>query len=179
MITEDPAQLGRASHFLLPGVGAFDPTIECLRSSGMLRALEAEVLGRDKPIMGICVGMHLLAESSDEGTCSGLGLIPGHISRIDTHAFDRPPYLPHMGWNGIEGDSKDPLLKGIDLARGFYFLHSFYFDAKDESHVVARVRYGDELPCVVRRGNVIGAQFHPEKSHTNGIRLIKNFVGVD
>jgi glutamine amidotransferase len=83
-----------------------------------------------------------------------------------------------MGWNSIEGDANDPLLAGIDRTRGFYFLHSYFFDAQEAGVVVARVEYGGALPCIVRRGHVIGAQFHPEKSHANGIRLIKNFVGV-
>lgn len=178
LITDDPARFETATHFLLPGVGAFDPTIETLRDSGIVTALEAQVLEHGKPIMGICVGMHLLANGSDEGQCEGLGWIPGHVTRIDTNALNRPPHLPHMGWNSIEGDQDDSLLAGIDLRRGFYFLHSYYFDARDSSDVVTRVEYGGDLPCIVRRGHVIGAQFHPEKSHSNGIRLIKNFVGV-
>ena len=83
-----------------------------------------------------------------------------------------------MGWNSIAGDPADPLLKGIDLGRGFYFLHSYFFDARDPGDVVATVSYGNDLPSIVRKGHIIGAQFHPEKSHSNGIRLIKNFVGV-
>jgi imidazole glycerol-phosphate synthase subunit HisH len=83
-----------------------------------------------------------------------------------------------MGWNGINGDMNDPLLQGVALERGFYFLHSFYFDVHDPGDIVATVHYGGNLPCIVRKGHIIGAQFHPEKSHWNGIRLIKNFVGV-
>lgn len=178
MVTDDASRLKNATHFLLPGVGAFDPTIETLRDSGIVAALELEVMERGKPIMGICVGMHLLANSSDEGHAKGLGWIPGHVTRIDTRTMDRPPHLPHMGWNGVTGDSEDPLLTGIDLERGFYFLHSYYFDARDRDDEVATVFYGNDLPCIVRREHIIGAQFHPEKSHSNGIRLIKNFVGV-
>ena len=178
LITDDPARFETATHFILPGVGAFDPTIETLRASGIMEALEAQVMGRRKPIMGICVGMHLLADGSDEGALEGLGWIPGHVTRIETGSLDRPPYLPHMGWNAIEGCANDPLLKGVQLRQGFYFLHSYFFDARDESDVVARVKYGNDLPCIVRRDHVIGAQFHPEKSHSNGIRLIKNFVGT-
>lgn len=177
-IANDPGQFETASHFLLPGVGAFDPTIATLRDSGIVSALEAEVFGKGKPLMGICVGMHLLANGSDEGEHEGLGWIPGHVTRIDTRALNRPPHLPHMGWNSIEGDANDPLLTGIDLERGFYFLHSYFFDALNAEDVVAQVDYGGAMPCIVRRGHVIGAQFHPEKSHANGIRLIKNFVGV-
>ena len=109
---------------------------------------------------------------------SRLGWISGHVTRIETKALSQRPHLPHMGWNSIEGDPGDPLLTGIDLAHGFYFLHSYYFDAIDDSDVVASVQYGGSLPSIVRRGHIVGAQFHPEKSHANGIRLIKNFVGV-
>ncbi|QBK30801.1 imidazole glycerol phosphate synthase subunit HisH [Roseitalea porphyridii] len=178
IITHDPARFDAATHFLLPGVGAFDPTVETLRVSGILPALETAVMEQRKPIMGICVGMHLLADSSDEGRHQGLGWIPGHVTRIDIQALKQPPHLPHMGWNDIAGDPGDPLLMGVDLERGFYFLHSYFFEPHNPEDVVATVTYGTELPCIVRRGHVIGAQFHPEKSHANGIRLIKNFVGV-
>lgn len=178
LITHDPGRFAAATHFLLPGVGAFDPTIEILRDSGIVSALETEVMERRKPIMGICVGMHLLANGSDEGEREGLGWIPGHVTRIDTRTLKRPPHLPHMGWNGIVGDTAEPLLRGINLEHGFYFLHSYFFDAHEQADVVATVNYGGDLPCIVRRGHIIGAQFHPEKSHSNGIRLIKNFMGV-
>lgn len=179
LITHDPDRFEAATHFLLPGVGAFDPTVETLRNSGILSALKIEVMDRKKPIMGICVGMHLLAKDSDEGSREGLDWVSGHVAQIDTQTLDRSPHLPHMGWNSIAGNVKDPLLKGIDLERGFYFLHSYYFDALDPRDVVATVTYGGRLPCIVRRGHIIGAQFHPEKSHSNGIRLIKNFVRVN
>ena len=177
-ITRDPARFKDATHFLLPGVGAFDPTIETLRESGIFSALETEVITCNKPILGICIGMHLLANGSDEGEREGLGWIPGHITRIDTSTLTKPPYLPHMGWNSISGKTDDPLLKGIDQDKGFYFLHSYFFDVKVRENAVATVSYGAELPCIVRSGHIVGAQFHPEKSHANGIRLIKNFMGV-
>lgn len=178
LITSDPEQFKNATHFLLPGVGAFDPTIKTLRESGILAALEIEVMQNKKPVMGICVGMHLLANGSDEGIQAGLGWIPGHVTRIDVRKLNRPPHLPHMGWNGVTGNSQDTLLQDIDLDHGFYFLHTYFYDASDRNDVVATVDYGGDLPCIVRKGHIIGAQFHPEKSHSNGIHLIKNFVGV-
>ena len=177
-ITRDPACFRDATHFLLPGVGAFDPTMETLCESGILCALEAEVMTRNKPILGICVGMHLLANGSDEGQRDGLGWIPGHIKRVNTSTLTKASHLPHMGWNSIAGNPDDPLLKGIDQDKGFYFLHSYFFDVQGCANTVATVSYGGELPCIVRKGQIIGAQFHPEKSHTNGIRLIKNFMEV-
>ena len=177
-ITRNPSTFKDATHFLLPGVGAFDPTVETLRESGIFSALETEVITRKKPILGICIGMHLLANGSDEGEREGLGWIPGHITRIDTSTLTKPPHLPHMGWNGISGRTDDPLLKGIDQEKGFYFLHSYFFDVQCRANAVATVSYGSDLPCIVRSGHIIGAQFHPEKSHANGIRLIKNFMEV-
>jgi imidazole glycerol-phosphate synthase subunit HisH len=175
-IVDDPREISQGTHFLLPGVGAFDPTMETLETSGLLAALEDEVQGKGKPIMGICVGMQLLAEGSDEGERRGLGWIPGRVRRIDTRKLNRPPHLPHMGWNNISLRSAHPLLDGIDIERGFYFLHSYYFDALEDNDVLATVEYGENLPCVVARGRCFGAQFHPEKSHSNGIQLITNFT---
>ena len=177
-ITCDPARFKDATHFLLPGVGAFDPTIRILRDSSILSHLKTEVMAHNKPIMGICVGMQLLADGSDEGESEGLGWIPGHIRLIESNSKAEPTHLPHMGWNSIAGDPDDPLLEGIDQEKGFYFLHSYFFDAQVPHDVVATVSYGCKLPCIIRRGQIIGAQFHPEKSHANGIRLIKNFVGM-
>lgn len=175
-LAERPDDLQRGTHFLLPGVGAFDPTMRTLRDSGMVLALEEQVHGRGKPVLGICVGMHLLADGSEEGDRPGLGWIPGFVRRIDTGRLDRPPHVPHMGWNSIRQTQPHPILDGIDFEHGFYFLHSYFFDARSRSDVAATVYYGDDLPCVVVRERVIGAQFHPEKSHSNGKRLITNFA---
>jgi len=177
-IASQPTRLAAASHYLLPGVGAFDPTVATLEKSGILAALHNEVMSNEKPILGICVGMHLLADACDEGVSSGLGWIPGHVTQIDISKLNRPPYLPHMGWNSVHSTNDDPLLQGVDLERGFYFLHSYFFNARDPKQVVAEVNYGDALPCIVRKGHIVGAQFHPEKSHSNGIRFLKNFVGT-
>ena len=177
-IAASPDELQEATHFLLPGVGAFDPTIEIIEKSGMLAALEDQVQQRGKPILGICVGMHLLADGSDEGVRKGLSWIPGRVREVDVTALKKPPYLPHMGWNSVTGVQEDELLAGVDLGHGFYFLHSYYFAAERNEDVVATVSYGADFPCVVRRGHVVGAQFHPEKSHANGVRLLKNFVGM-
>ena len=177
-ISRDPVRFKDATHFILPGVGAFDPTIQALRESGILYALETEVMTHSKSVLGICVGMQLLADGSDEGRSQGLGWIPGYIRRIDTSTLTKPPHLPHMGWNSITGKHDDPLLRGINQDEGFYFLHTYFFDVKVSENTLATVVYGCELPCIVRRGNIIGVQFHPEKSHANGIRLIKNFMEI-
>jgi len=171
-----PRELSAATRYLLPGVGAFDPTMETLTRSGVLDVLTEGVIGKGKRVLGICVGMQLLAEGSDEGQMPGLGWIKGRVRRIDTSRLERPPMLPHMGWNSVHTANKATLFEGIDLSRGFYFLHSYFFDVASQSDVSAYATYGDDLPCAVENGNVFGAQFHPEKSHANGMRFLLNYA---
>ncbi len=175
-ITKDHAELRAAERYILPGVGAFDTTMRSLSGSGLVALLNDEVHGRNKKILGICVGMQILGDSSDEGSLPGLGWIPGHIRRIDASAIPSRPKLPHMGWNAVRLNMPSPLFESVDLDRGFYFLHSYYFDAADQASVVATVSCGKDLPCSVTRGNVIGMQFHPEKSHANGVAVFRNFA---
>ncbi len=171
-----PADLEQADRFLLPGVGAFDPTMAQLDHSGILEALRVQVFEANRPVLGICVGMHLLAEGSDEGNLPGLGWIKGRVRKIDTTGLSSPPLLPHMGWNSVNLQGGSALFDGIDGAQGFYFLHSYYFDASADEDITATVDYGGNLPCAVERGRVFGVQFHPEKSHANGVRLLRNFA---
>lgn len=178
VLTAKPAELASADRFILPGVGAFDPTMDTLMRTGIVEALNEEVLGKGKRVLGICVGMHLLADGSDEGELPGLGWIPGRVRRIDESRIDAAPKLPHMGWNNITVRPGASLFADIDAARGFYFLHSYYLDALDPDQVSARVSYGADLPCAVERNNVFGMQFHPEKSHANGMRVFANFAAL-
>ncbi len=178
-IANQPDELEQGTHFLLPGVGAFDATMERLKSSDFLGVLEKKVMVENMPLLGICIGMQLLADCSEEGEHLGLGWISGQVKRIDVSKLTRPPHLPHMGWNSLDVRFSHEVLSGIDTTRGFYFLHSYYFDAADSADVVATVHFGADLPCLVRKGNIIGAQFHPEKSHSNGIRLIANFARLN
>lgn len=174
-ITRDHAELREADRYILPGVGAFDTTMRTLKESGLIGVLNEEVHDRGKKILGICVGMQVLGDSSEEGVLPGLGWIPGHIRRIDASAIEGQTKLPHMGWNSILLKGRLPLFEGVDLERGFYFLHSYYFDATNQASVVATVDYGKKLPCGVISGNVFGLQFHPEKSHANGVAVFRNF----
>lgn len=177
-VTSNPKEFGNATHFLLPGVGAFDPTLASLQSLDMIPALAEQVHGLNKPFLGICVGMHVLAVRSEEGATEGLKWIMGSVKKIPTTDDLQNVVLPHMGWNSIDADPDDPMLKDIDQKKGFYFLHSYYFDVEERSSIIATTRYGATLPCVIRRGNIVGAQFHPEKSHSNGAQFLKNFVGL-
>lgn len=175
VITREHAELRAADRYVLPGVGAFDTTMRTLQDSGLVELLNHEVRVLGKKIMGVCVGMQILGDSSDEGSLPGLGWIPGHIRRIDSSTITGLPKLPHMGWNSVRLKDRSPLFEGVDLQRGFYFLHSYYFDAIDQECVMATVNYGNDIPCGVISGNVIGFQFHPEKSHANGLAIFRNF----
>lgn len=177
-ITGDFRELEAAERYILPGVGAFDTTMRFLRKSGMVDMLNEQVLAKGKKVLGICVGMQIMAQSSEEGVLPGLGWIPGRIRKIDARSLAGAPKLPHMGWNSVELLKPTKLLEGVDQERGFYFLHSYYFDVADRNDVLATVNYGERLPCVIARGTVFGMQCHPEKSHANGAAVFSNFTGL-
>lgn len=178
VVSGNPGELARADRFILPGVGAFDTVMNDLGKLGIIDMLNDEVIGKGKMAMGICVGMQILANSSEEGEGNGLGWVPGRVRRIDASRLNRAPKLPHMGWNSIAPADGQPIFTDVDAERGFYFLHSYYFDPDSDSNVIATVNYGGELACGVRRNNVFGFQFHPEKSHGNGLAIFKNFAEI-
>lgn len=169
-----PDDLDDATHLILPGVGSFDLAMQLFAGSGMKTAVENLVLNKGIPVLGVCVGMQILASSSEEGTESGLGWIPGTVNKIESHKHDDVLQLPHMGWNDAIATKKNPLL----TASEFYFLHSYYFVPFDEENVIAKFDYGSKMVCAVSKGNIFGVQFHPEKSHHNGSLLLKNFSNI-
>ncbi len=178
VIAESADQLARADRYLLPGVGAFDRCMHELNSSGMRQALDRRILEDRKPILGICVGMQLLARSSEEGAEDGLAWIDGAVKRFDPATFHQATRLPHMGWNTVEPVQQTGLFDGVDLATGYYFLHSYYFTCDRDQDVLAVTEYGGRFASAVHRDNVYGVQFHPEKSHQAGIQLLKNFSQI-
>ncbi len=176
VVAEDRATLASADRIILPGVGSFDHAMLRLKASGLFEALEEAVIGQGKPVLGICVGMQMLAGSSEEGSEPGLGWIDGTVAKITFPEGTPRGLLPHMGWSTIIPRVNEPLLEGLDAEMGFYFLHSYRFVCNDPGDVIATADYAMPFHCAVRRGNVHGVQFHPEKSHHNGIRLLKNFA---
>jgi imidazole glycerol-phosphate synthase subunit HisH len=176
-IISDPQELDEADKLILPGVGAFDATMQQMLRSGLKDKLDKLVLIEKKPVLGICVGMQILAESSEEGKFKGLGWIPGKVKKFDVSSFVHKPYLPHMGWNSV-APIQNNIFNGIDNTIGFYFVHSYYFECSDQEHVLGVSNYGGEFPSAVYRDNVYGVQFHPEKSHSNGVNLLKNFAAL-
>jgi imidazole glycerol-phosphate synthase subunit HisH len=165
-----------ASKLIVPGVGAFDHAMELLNGSGMREALDDMALRQAVPILGVCVGMQILAGSSEEGRLSGLGWIEGRVRRFDEDTLHQPPRLPHMGWNDVVPKSGARLFSGLERDSRFYFLHSYYFDCASNDNVLATSEYGIAFGCAVRSNNIYGVQFHPEKSHDYGVRLLKNFA---
>jgi glutamine amidotransferase len=178
IVTGVPSELSNADRYILPGVGSFDATMGYLKKSGMISVLEDQIIGQGKKVLGICVGMQILADSSEEGDLPGLGWIPGQVRKIDAALLFASPKLPHMGWNSIQPKGNAQMFEDVDVDRGFYFLHNYYFDAADANDVSATVQYGVNMPCAVARANVFGMQFHPEKSHSNGVAVFQNFAGI-
>jgi len=176
-IIKGPKDVSLATKLILPGVGAFDEAIGKLDQSDLRDSLDNAVLQNKVPVMGICVGMQIMADSSEEGALKGLGWIPGSVKRFDKNLINTVPKLPHMGWNDIS-ISDHPIFSGIDKKVGFYFLHSYFFKANEENNVIATSYYQTEFDCAINNKNIFGFQFHPEKSHINGIRLFKNFSEI-
>lgn len=173
-VTED---LAGATRLILPGVGHFDHAIQRLNDSGMRPALEAMVLGQGVPVLGVCVGMQMLAAGSDEGSLPGLNWVPGRVRAFATNPLSASLPMPHMGWNDVHPKPDSSLFsRGFDDVAQFYFLHSFYFDAHDKADVAATAHYGFDFDAVVSHGNIFGVQCHPEKSHHWGVQLLKNFA---
>lgn len=168
-----------APRIVLPGVGAFDA---CRKNLDAVEGLEQSIhafIASGKPLLGICVGMQLLGASSEEGALPGLNIIPGKVRRFsfDEKGIGRALKVPHMGWSSVTTAAESPLFaQGLADVNRFYFVHSYYFEAEDESHVSAWCDYGIRFAASIRKENVFGAQFHPEKSHRFGMQMFKNFI---
>ncbi len=174
---DTPEALNGSSRLILPGVGHFDHAMQRLNDSGMRAALEERVIGAKVPVVGICVGMQMLSQGSDEGILPGLGWIPGRVRAFASHPLSARLPMPHMGWNALKPKPNVKLFSaGFDDSLQFYFLHSFYFEADDKADVAATAHYGIDFDAVVSRGHIHGVQCHPEKSHHWGEQLLKNFV---
>jgi glutamine amidotransferase len=171
-ISDKPADVDKATALILVGVGHFDSGMKNLHGGGFVEPLNRRVLERKVPVLGICLGMQLLSRDSEEGQEKGLGWLPASTKRLQPG--DPSLAIPHMGWNETaSGDGV--LLKGLEAAR-FYFVHSYHVVCDEPGDVAATCTYGKPFTAAVRRGNIFGTQFHPEKSHRFGKRLLQNFV---
>ncbi len=169
-IVQDPEAIRQASGVVLPGVGAFTDAMKSLAERGLIEVVK-EVALSGKPFLGICLGMQLLFEASEEGEpIPGLALMKGKVRRL-------PPGLkvPHMGWNQLEIASPTPIIKGVEPGSAYYFVHSYYVDPTEKELVTTWTEYGIKFPSIVTKNNIVGIQFHPEKSSTLGLQILKNF----
>ena len=178
-VISKPEDLDKADKLILPGVGAFDATMQKLIDSGLKDKLNELVLDKKVPILGICVGLQVMGYKSDEGKLPGLGWIAGKVSRFDETKIKFKPKLPHMGWNTINDVQNHKLFEGIDHDFGFYFVHSFYFACEKEQNILTTSNYGVEFTSSIYDNHIFGTQFHPEKSHGNGVQLLKNFAELE
>lgn len=174
-VAQSADELAEAEKIILPGVGAFDWAMERLEISGMRPCLDDLVLNQKRPVLGVCVGMQMMARRSDEGELPGLGWIDAEVKRFDDSRHNRKTHLPHMGWNDATPTVPGALFRKMDSPR-FYFLHSYYFVPSDAAHVLATTDYNGSFTSAVRIGHIYGVQFHPEKSHQWGVQLLRNFA---
>lgn len=174
-IAATPQALSQAKKLILPGVGSFDWAMSRLNDSGLRDILNEQVLINHVPILGVCVGMQMMAYTSEEGKLPGLGWINATVKRFDEASFIQKTHLPHMGWNDVVPVQDHPLFNNIKDPK-YYFLHSYYFIPGQASQTLATSNYGINFASAVVAGHIIGVQFHPEKSHDWGVQLLKNFA---
>ena len=174
-IARSIAEVERANKIVLPGVGSFDYVMNSFNKSGLRDIVEQKVMIEKIDVIGVCAGMQIFAETSDEGNEKGLGWIKGKIRLFDTVSIKHKTKLPHMGWNTIRS-KKSVLFNEINDESRFYFVHSYYFDNSNNDDMISTSNYGGIFTSSVKKNNIYGVQFHPEKSHQNGLQLLKNFA---
>jgi imidazole glycerol-phosphate synthase subunit HisH len=175
-ITNDPDKIVKGSKVVLPGVGAYSEAMKSLEETGMKDAVY-EVIKMNKPFLGICLGLQLLFDYSEEGgyQVQGLGILNGEVKKFDENMNIK---VPHMGWNKLIRSKESPLFYGLDGEQYVYFVHSFYLSASDREIVTAKADYGIEFDAVVNKGNIYATQFHPEKSGSVGLKMLENFINL-
>jgi glutamine amidotransferase len=175
-ISSDPLEIEKADKLILPGVGAFDAGMSNLRESNLIGILNEKTLARRTPTLGICLGMQLLMQKSEEGDLPGLGWIEGVNVKFRFEENNGHLKIPHMGWNTVTVKRHDSLFKDLDEEARFYFVHSYQVVCKREDDVLATTHHGDDFVSALQSGNIMGTQFHPEKSHKFGMKLLSNFA---
>ena len=177
IVTSDPVVIGTAERLILPGVGSFDVAMQNLRARNLVDVLNARVLEKSVPVLGICLGMQLFSKGSDEGSLPGLGWIDARTKRFVFPDDGVKRRLPHMGWNSVRIHQDNVIFRNRYEESRYYFVHTYHVTCNDPSVILASSTYGDvEFTSAVARGNIVGTQFHPEKSHKYGLRLLSNFV---
>ena len=171
IVTNDEKVILQADKVVLPGVGAFGDCMNNLEQSGLIPAIK-EVVNSGKPFLGICLGLQLLFEESEESPgVKGLGIFRGKVQKIIAPDLK----IPHMGWNNLKIEKKNKIFDNLEENPRYYFLHSYYFECENKEDVIATATYGEKFDCMINHKNIYGIQCHPEKSHHNGMQLLKNF----
>ena len=178
IITRDPKLLSQAERIILPGVGAFGAGMRNLQEWNLIEVLDKRIRRDAVPALGLCLGMQLLFERSEESEMPGLGWLRGQVVRFRSTGVDRELPVPHMGWSDLSIARSTALLDGLGDEVRYYFAHSYHAEPADAEDIVATADYRYEFTAVVQRGNIYGAQFHPEKSHRFGLRLFENFLAL-
>lgn len=173
-ITGDPERIGAAKKILLPGVGAFDAAMERIEASGLKNILDKKALEEKVPVMGICLGMQLLTKKSEEGRLPGLGWVDAETIKFTFS--DHTLKVPHMGWNLVHTTNNSPLIEDLPEEPRFYFVHSYHVQCSHPADVLTTTHYGIDFHSIIQHENIYGAQFHPEKSHKFGMKLLENFA---
>ena len=175
IISSNPDEIAQATKIILPGVGSFDNGMKNIRELNLVELLDKKVLTDKTPLLGICLGMQLLANKSEEGTLPGLGFIDGEVVKFRAENGIKL-HIPHMGWNEVKIAKKHKLVENFEGETRFYFVHSYHIICKNNADVLTQTFYGGDFTSAVTRENIMGTQFHPEKSHKFGLRLFKNFL---
>ncbi len=174
----DPEMIGAAEKLILPGVGSFDQAMTRLAATGLIEPLTRRVMDAQTPMLGICLGMQLFAQCSEEGRTRGLGWIDATVRRFDFKNGNQDLKIPHMGWNRVDIQKESLLFRNMYDEHRFYFVHSYHLDCHDTGDVAGLTRYGYPFVSMVQKENLFGVQFHPEKSHKYGMQILKNFACI-
>ncbi len=173
VVSNDSKEIQTSTHIILPGVGAFGAAMKKVKKRIPIKELENEILKKNKPFLGICVGMQIMANYGEEfGKFEGLGWVEGEVKKM------KSKILPHIGWNDVMIKKESKILNGLDKHKDFYFVHSYHFDVKDKSLILAETEYEEKFCSIFQKENIIGVQFHPEKSLKTGQLLLKNFLSL-
>tara|TARA_B100000900_G_scaffold407530_2_gene420358 strand:- start:84 stop:695 length:612 start_codon:yes stop_codon:yes gene_type:complete len=177
IVTSQIDEIIKLKKIILPGVGAFDYVIRKFNQSGLREAIQDRVFIDKIDVLGVCAGMQIFANKSEEGKEKGLGWIDGEVKLFDSKKINQTTKLPHMGWNTVE-IVENPLFKGIPQKALFYFVHSYFYENYDQVNMIGHSEYGIQFTSAINKNNIYGVQFHPEKSHENGQKLLKNFANL-
>jgi len=177
-IISTPNEIKKSKKIILPGVGSFDYNMSKLIDNNLIDSLNEMVLVKKIPFLGICLGMQILLDKSEEGSLKGLGWIKGKVRKFDVNKDSEKIIIPHLGWNSIEIFSKHSLFDGVNCEKGYYFIHNYFADLNDKKNILTMTNYFKKFVSGIHKENIFGVQFHPEKSHNNGVCFLKNFSKI-